>query len=84
MSAASRERCTSSRARARGERCRTTGEREPLRFVSFSLPELLRLRRQDFDELDALAGDEERERTWWRVRRWGWAVQDQEARYGRS
>ena len=72
--------CQLLRCRAAG-RCRlTTPQPEPARFVSFSLPELIRLEPQDFDELDELAGDEEGQRTWWRLRRWGWAMQDQEVR----
>lgn len=59
---------------------RSTSEPEPLRFISFTLPELLRLTPQDFDELDALDHDPAAHRTWWRVRRWGWAMQDQEAK----
>lgn len=71
--------CQRTRCKSTGRCCREPIEREPLRFISFTLPELLRLTPQDFDELDELAGDPERQRTWWRVRRWGWAQQDREA-----
>lgn len=68
--------CQQRRCRSTARCCSTTPQREPARFVSFTLPELLRLTDQDHDELDALAGDEDHMRVWWRVRRWGWAVQD--------
>ena len=58
--------------------CRVEAQVEYAPFISFTLPELLELTDQDLDELDAIAGDEDRVRTWWRARRWGWAMQDQE------
>jgi hypothetical protein len=82
MSPGQRRRCRAT-SRATGRRCRTTSlpTSRPTgrRFFTIGLDELLRLDPADLDELDKLDGDPSAYRTWWRVRRWGWAVQDQEA-----
>ena len=63
---------------------RTTPQREPVRFISYKLSELLRFTENDFTETEALHGEPEGLRLWWHLRRVEWAEQDREASYGRS
>ena len=73
------------------KRCRTTSrttsrptpQPEPLRFISYTLPELLALTETDHDELDALDYEPEGMRVWWALRRLEW-VEQKEVNDGRS
>ena len=69
------------------KRCRTTSrtspQPEPLRFISYTLPELLALTEIDHDELDALDDEPQGMRVWWALRRLEW-VEQKEVNDGRS
>jgi len=69
-----------------GGRCRrarkpitsTPAEAKPAPYfdTSFGIRELVALTDQDFQELDALAGEAEGTALWWHLRRLEWAEED--------